>query len=235
MYTFLLRWFSASEWTCWHFIRLLFIKSHEKLRISGLVFDSTTQKNLNFKKVSLILDDHNAMNGPLFFSQPNQFFFLTVFYRCQYIQNKVKQVSEIPNFSLMNMFRSLGQRNPKKNVMKIWWSRVFDNKNFQAYQKARQKYYWHRDKKDNQAENCRTKCYPIFSMVGVCWNVCTAIDGQRQLWTDISCYFKKNFPDLTVFFCGVESKSAKLKAPPLKSQRPKSPKLLNKVTMVSIT
>ena len=52
-----------------------FIKLREKLRISGHNFDSNTQKNRNFKKVSLLLNDHNAMNGPIFFSQPNQFFF----------------------------------------------------------------------------------------------------------------------------------------------------------------
>ena len=60
---------------------------------------------------------------------------------------KIKQVSEIPSFSLMNLFRSLRQRNPMKNVMKIWWLKVSDNKNFLADQNALQTYYWHQDKK----------------------------------------------------------------------------------------
>ena len=52
----------------------VFIKLLKKLRISGHNFDSNTQKNRNFKKI-LLLNEHNAMNGPLFFSRPNQFFF----------------------------------------------------------------------------------------------------------------------------------------------------------------
>ena len=87
------------------------------------------------------------MNGPIFFSQPNRLFFLAYFTDVNTFQKKVRQVSEIPNFSLMNLFRSLGQRKSMKNVMKIWWLEVFDNKIFLAYRKALQTYFWHRDKK----------------------------------------------------------------------------------------
>ena len=57
----------------------VFIKLREKLRISGHIFDSNSQKNRNFKKISLLLNDHNARNGPLFFSRPKRLFFLPYF------------------------------------------------------------------------------------------------------------------------------------------------------------
>ena len=82
----------------------VFIKLRKKLRINGHIFDSNTQKNRNFKKVFLLLNDHNAMNGPFFFSRPNQFFFLPYFTDVNTFKKKSSNFQKFPIFALWLCF-----------------------------------------------------------------------------------------------------------------------------------
>ena len=125
----------------------VFVKLRKKLRISGHKFDSNSQKNRNFKKVSLLLNDHNAITCPFFFSRHNRLFFPPYFTGVNSFKIESSKFQKFPSFPLWILFRSLGQRNSMKNVMKIWWLEVFDNKTFLAYRKALKTYFWRRDTK----------------------------------------------------------------------------------------
>ena len=82
----------------------VFVKLREKLRISGHKFDSNTQKNRNFKKVSLLLNDHNAMTGPIFFSRPNRLFFLPFITEVNSFKRKSSKFQKLPIFPLWSCF-----------------------------------------------------------------------------------------------------------------------------------
>ena len=110
------------------------IKLREKLRISGHKIDSNTQKNRNFKKFFfLLLNDHNAMNGPIFSSRPNRLFFLPFFTDVNTFKRKSSKFQKLPIFPPWICFALWDKKNLWKNVIKIWWLKAFDNKMFPAY------------------------------------------------------------------------------------------------------
>ena len=82
----------------------VFIKPHEKLRISGPNFDSNTQKNANFTKVSLLSNDHNAMNGPIFFSRPYRLFFLPFLPDVNTFKRDSSKFQKLPIFPVWSCF-----------------------------------------------------------------------------------------------------------------------------------
>ena len=106
-------------WVCTHFLSgdsllqsehvdvllsSVFIKLRKKLRISGHKSDSKSQKNRNFKKVSLLLNDHNAMTCPFFFSRHNQLFFLPFFTGVNSFKIKSSKFQKFPIFPVWNCF-----------------------------------------------------------------------------------------------------------------------------------
>ena len=95
----------------------LFFKLRKKLRISGQKLDSNSQKNRNFKKVSLLSNDHNAMTCPLFFSRHNRLFFLPYFTSVNSFKIKSSKFQNFPPFPLWICFVLWD----KEIQWKTWW------------------------------------------------------------------------------------------------------------------